>query len=75
MVRELTLTNLEYSPAGLATGEGGTYVMLGASQGMPLSVVPRTVSFDPNPRIFGNCLDGCPRGGHPTVCLGLPCNV
>jgi hypothetical protein len=42
-------------------------VRLGASRGMPVSLVPRTVSIDPNPRIFGNCLDGCPRGGT------LPC--
>jgi hypothetical protein len=37
-------------------------VRLGASRGMPVSLVPRTVSIDPNPRIFGNCLDGRPRG-------------
>jgi hypothetical protein len=37
--------------------------MLGASRGMPTSLVPRTVSFDPNPRIFGNRLNGCPRRG------------
>jgi hypothetical protein len=42
-------------------------VRLGASQGMPVSLVPRTVSIGPYPRIFGNCLDGCPSGGT------LPC--
>jgi hypothetical protein len=42
-------------------------VKLGASRGMPASLVPRTVSFDPKSRIFGNRLDGCPRGGT------LPC--
>jgi hypothetical protein len=42
-------------------------VTLDASQGMPASLVPRTVSFDSKPRIFGNRLDGCPRGGT------LPC--
>jgi hypothetical protein len=26
--------------------------------GMPDSLVPRTVSFDPKPRTFGNCLVG-----------------
>jgi hypothetical protein len=31
-------------------------VRLGASWGMPVSLVPRTVSIDPNLRIFGNCL-------------------
>jgi hypothetical protein len=33
-------------------------VKLGASQGMPANLVPKTVSFDPNSRIFGNCLVG-----------------
>jgi hypothetical protein len=37
-------------------------VRLGASRGMPVSLVPRTVSIGPNPGTFGNCLDGCPRG-------------
>jgi hypothetical protein len=37
-------------------------VRLDASRGVPVSLVPRTVRFDPNLRIFGNCLDGCPRG-------------
>jgi hypothetical protein len=66
-VRELTITTLEESPTRLATGKGGACVRLGASRGMPVSLVPRTVRFDPNPRIFGNFLDGCPRGGT------LPC--
>jgi hypothetical protein len=48
---------------------------LDASRGVPVSLVPRTVRFDPNPGIFGNCMGGCPRGGHPTVSLGLPCKV
>jgi hypothetical protein len=55
--------------------EGGACVRLDASRGVPVNLAPRTARFDPNPRIFGNCLDGCPRGGHPTVCLGLPCKV
>jgi hypothetical protein len=42
-------------------------VKLGASRGMPANLIPRTVSFDPKLRIFGNCLDGCPREGT------LPC--
>jgi hypothetical protein len=66
-VWELTLTNLEYSPTRLATGEEGTCVTLGALRGMSTSLVPKTVSFDPKPRIFRNRLDGCPRGGT------LPC--
>jgi hypothetical protein len=37
-------------------------VTLGASRGMPTSLVPKTVRFDPKPRTFGNHLDGCPRG-------------
>jgi hypothetical protein len=36
-------------------------------RGVPVNLVPKTVRFGPNPRIFGNCLDGCPRGGT------LPC--
>jgi hypothetical protein len=31
-------------------------VRLGALRGMPSSLVPRTVRFDPNPRTFGNRL-------------------
>jgi hypothetical protein len=31
-------------------------VKLGASRGTPDNLVPRTVSFDPKPRTFGNCL-------------------
>jgi hypothetical protein len=30
--------------------------MLGTSRGMPASLVPRTVIFDPKPRTFGNRL-------------------
>jgi hypothetical protein len=37
-------------------------VRLGTSRGMPANLVPRTVSSAPNPRTFGNRLDGCPRG-------------
>jgi hypothetical protein len=37
--------------------------MLGVSRGMPTSLVPRNVRSDPNPRIFGNRLDGCPCEG------------
>jgi hypothetical protein len=66
-VRELTITTPEESPNWLATGKGDACVMLGASRGMPASLVPRTVRFDPNPRIFGNCLGSCPCGG------SLPC--
>jgi hypothetical protein len=32
-------------------------VKLGASRGMPDRLVPRTVSFDPKTRIFGNRLE------------------
>jgi hypothetical protein len=66
-VRELTITTLEESPTRLATEKGGACVRLDASRGVPVSLVPRTIIFDPNPSIFGNCLDGCPRGGN------LPC--
>jgi hypothetical protein len=61
-VRELNITTLEESPTRLATGKGGACVRLDDSRGVPVSLVPRTVRFDPNPRTFGNCLDGCPRG-------------
>jgi hypothetical protein len=63
MVWELTITTLEESPNRLATGKGGACVRLDASRGVPVSLVPRIVRFDPNPRIFGKCLDGCPCGG------------
>jgi hypothetical protein len=66
-VRELTITTLEESPTRLATRKGGACVRLDASRGVLVNIVPRTVRFDPNPRIFGNYLDGCPRGGD------LPC--
>jgi hypothetical protein len=33
--------------------------------GMLDSLVPRTVSFDPKPRIFGNCLVGVSSVGAP----------
>jgi hypothetical protein len=55
-VRELTITTPEESPNRLATGKGVACVRLDASRGVPVSLVPRTVRFDPNPRIFGNCL-------------------
>jgi hypothetical protein len=55
-VRELTITAPEESPNRLATGKGGACAKLGASRGMPASLVPRTVRFDPNPRTFGNRL-------------------
>jgi hypothetical protein len=53
-VRELTITTPEESPNQLATGKGDACVRLDASVGVPVSLVPRTVRFDPNPRIFGN---------------------
>jgi hypothetical protein len=62
-MRELTITTPEESPNRLATGKGGAFVILDASRGVPVNLVPRTVRFDPNPRTFGNRLDGCPRGG------------
>jgi hypothetical protein len=37
-------------------------VRLGASWGMPVNLVPRTVALLPNPRTFGNRLDGCLAG-------------
>jgi hypothetical protein len=49
-------------------------VRLGASRGMPVSIVPRTVRFDPNPRIFGTAWMVV-LTGQPTVCLGLPCKI
>jgi hypothetical protein len=49
-------------------------VKLGASRGTPDSLVPRTVSFDPKPRTFGNRLVVV-HVGSPSVCLGLPCMV
>jgi hypothetical protein len=49
-------------------------VKLGASRGMPDSLVPRTVSFDPKPRIFGNRLVVVHVEAIP-MCLGLPCKV
>jgi hypothetical protein len=52
-VRELTITTLEESPNRLATGKKGACVRLDASRGVPVSLVPRTVRFDPNPRILG----------------------
>jgi hypothetical protein len=42
---------------------------------MPDSLVPRTVSYYPNPRIFGNCLVDVGSVGAPPVCLGPPCMV
>jgi hypothetical protein len=66
-VRELFPTTPECSPNRLANGKGGACVRLGASRGMPANLVPRTVGSVPNPRTFGNRLDGCPRGGN------LPC--
>jgi hypothetical protein len=42
---------------------------------MPDSLVPRTVSFDPKPRTFGNRLVGVSSVGARSVCLGLPCKV
>jgi hypothetical protein len=62
-VRELTITTPEESPNRLATGKGGACVRLDALQGVPVSLVPRTIRFDPNLRIFGSYLDGCPRRG------------
>jgi hypothetical protein len=49
-------------------------VKLGASQGMPDGLVPRTVRFDPNPRTFGNRLVVV-HVGVSSMCLALPCNV
>jgi hypothetical protein len=67
MAQELFPTTPEGSPNRLATGKGGACVRLGASRGMRASLVPRTVGSVPNPKTFGNHLDGCPRGGN------LPC--
>jgi hypothetical protein len=41
--------------------------------GIPDSLVPGTVGYHPNPRIFGNHLVGVSSVGHRSVCLGLPC--
>jgi hypothetical protein len=43
-------------------------VKLGASRGMPASLVPRIVGFDPKPRIFGNRLVG-------GLLVSTPCRV
>jgi hypothetical protein len=55
-VRELTITTPEESPNRLATRKGGACVRLDASRGVPVSLVPRTVRFDPDPKSFGNRL-------------------
>jgi hypothetical protein len=68
-VRDPTVTTLEKSPYRLATWKGGVL------WGIPANLAPRTVRFDPNPRIFGNGLGKLFLGGQPTVCLGLPCKV
>jgi hypothetical protein len=49
-------------------------VKLGALRGMPDSLVPKTLRFDPKLRTFGNCLVVV-HVGAPSVCLGLPCKV
>jgi hypothetical protein len=36
------------------------------------SLVPESVGYHPNPRIFGNRLVGVSSVGHHSVCLGLP---
>jgi hypothetical protein len=38
--------------------------------GIPDSLVPGTVGYHPNPRIFGNRLVGVSSLGHCSVCLG-----
>jgi hypothetical protein len=38
--------------------------------GIPDSLVPGTVGYHPNPRIFRNCLVGVSSVGHRSVCLG-----
>jgi hypothetical protein len=43
--------------------------------GIPDGLVPGTVGYHPNLRIFGNCLVGVSSVGHRPVCLGLPCKV
>jgi hypothetical protein len=40
--------------------------------GIPDSLVPGTVGYHPNPRIFGNRLVTVSSVGHRSVCLGLP---
>jgi hypothetical protein len=75
-VRDLTITNLEYSPAWIITGRGYKCKAGCMCGGMPDNLVPRTVRFDPKLRILGNCLVGASYLlGHRSVCLGLPCNV
>jgi hypothetical protein len=41
--------------------------------GIPDGLVPRTVGYHPNPRIFGNRLVGVSSVGNRSMCLGLPC--
>jgi hypothetical protein len=55
-VRDLTITNLEYSPARLTTGRGYMCEAGCTVWDIPDSIVPMTVSFDPKLRTFGNCL-------------------
>jgi hypothetical protein len=64
-VRELTITTLEESPTALQPGGG--YMCEAGCTGwdLPDSLVPGTVRFAPNPRIFGNCLVGVSSVGAP----------
>jgi hypothetical protein len=43
--------------------------------GMPDSLVPETVRFDPTPSILGTSWSVSALSGHRSVCLGLPCKV
>jgi hypothetical protein len=66
MAREFTTTTtLNSSPARLAMG-GGYMCEDGCTRwGMPDSLVPGTVGYYPNPRIFGNHLVGVDSVGAP----------
>jgi hypothetical protein len=43
--------------------------------GIPDSLVPGTVGYHPNLKIFGNRLVDVSSVEHRSVCLGLPCKV
>jgi hypothetical protein len=49
-------------------------VKLGALRGMPDSLVPRNVRFNPKLKTFGTAW-WLSMWGHPTMCLGLSCKV
>jgi hypothetical protein len=70
----LPLISIRLLP-GLQLG-GGYMCEAGCTKwGSPDSLVPGTVGYHPNLRIFGNRLVGVSSVGHRSVCLGLPYKV